>query len=456
MAERPNPDDFDSTLRRALDDVAAATRPAPDLADRLITNSRTGRRVVVSLGTRRRIGRWAPPLLAAAAVALLAAGAAVGVTALADRHHVAPATQLPRPTPAPTPARTVPVHFRAVDVHMSDPSHAWALGDARCARSAANNCPSLIATTDAGSSWRAITLPAGLVSTFDFASCGTNGDLSGPCVDRVFFADARHGYVWSLHEFYGTTDGGRTWTRVAHRRDAWAGATEVAAVGRTAVRLAVVAQCSAGCRGAIQVAPVGSTKWRTVPTGPKPPALYQSMLAVHGGDVYLFAGETADSASAGILRSSDGGHTWATVSAHPCGPATANNDPFFPAQGAVAGTGAVVAQCIDRGVRTAAAGSSTFSTLRLFPHPSESDHEIVYAQSADRMLVCLGAGDQSIAALYATADGGRTWSQRTRPDGLAGYLRFVSASDGYVLGADHASVLVTHDGGVSWRRVTLG
>src|SRR4051794_15937260 len=488
MADRPNPDDFDQTLRRALHDSSAAARPAPDLAARLVANARAGGPAVVSLAARRRVSRWGLPLLAAASVVLLTVGAAIGVTLIDNHHDIAPppATEGPTGSPtrsapaspteasstaAPTSARPtssgdpnrpvvlppVPDHFRAVDARMTDPSHGWALGDGRCATSAANDCPALITTTNGGDSWHAMKLPTDLVSTFDQASCGTNGDVSGRCVDHVLFADASHGYVWSLHEFYGTTDGGKSWTRAPHDANGWAGASQVVLSGSQAVRLAAVEPCSSGCPGIIQVAPAGSMQWQTESTGSKPVALFGSRLTGHGADLYLFAGETADSASAGILHSSDGGRTWGTLAAHPCGPVGSGGD-SFQGDGTVGEDGAIAAQCYGSGaqpgVRTAAAGSSTFSAFRALP-VADSGFLLVHADGDGTVLATLRGEHEDIAALYVTHDGGQTWSVRSRPAGLDGFLRFMSAQDGYVLGTDQVSVLVTHDGGASWQRVTF-
>ena len=247
-------DDFDTVLRSALTDAANATHPDPDLADRLVQATRPG---------RVRTWRRTTPLLAAAAVIALAVGIAAVVHAVsgAARHEDAPGAQrgadpaCRRPLPCPS--------FHAANLYFADAEHGWALGDAACPSGRRANCPALLTTTDSGTSWRALAVPKGLVSTFDFGSCSTNGDVHGPCVDSVAFADPAHGYLWSLHELYWTTDGGRTWTRLAHHGHPWAGAAGLVFVGNRVVRLAPINECSSGCAGSVQSAPLGSGRFTT-------------------------------------------------------------------------------------------------------------------------------------------------------------------------------------------------
>lgn len=487
MPESPTPDEFDHDVRRALADVAAATNAEAGLADRLVVNARAGRPALVGLAARRRAKRWAMPLLAAAAVAVLALGGALVAHSLADGdhapvlHHVPPqpsvsssmapsvassATSLPTTSPATSsagssapapPPQSAPVaHFRAVDVYFADARDGWALGDGRCASSARTDCPALLATADGGASWRSLTVPTGLVSTFDSASCGTNGDLSGPCVDAVLFADASNGYLWSLHEIYWTTDGGSTWSRYIDPAHDWDGAAAMVVGDGRVVRVAPVQQCSSGCPGAVESAPVGTVDWQITKPATGQVGLYSSALFSRAGDVYLFAGGDYANTSAGVFRSVDGGASWSRLAHDVCGPSSdPQQDPFWAANSLAADDGTLVANCFDS-MRVAPAGSARFTGAGAFPHVQQ--FELEAAASAQQIVGAdtsrSYATTPAATTFYVTADGGRTWNRTvTLP---VRQVRFATGTNGYAISADGSRVYATSDGGRTWRELVFG
>jgi photosystem II stability/assembly factor-like uncharacterized protein len=471
MTERPDPNDFDATMRRTFEEVSAASKPAPDLAHRLVANARAGKRAVLNLGARRRTARWTLPLLAAAAVIVLAVGGAVATNLLTDRHH-APAQQSKSVAPTtPTPTLQPPAlpHFHAYyQVSFTDPQHGWALGDAQCATGARTDCAALLATTDGGQSWHAIGLPKGITSVFDSASCGDNGTIQGPCVDSVRFANESDGYVWSLHELYMTTDGGKSWSLVAKpsRSRPWPGAASVVVAGGSVVRLVPLVQCSVPCPGALETSRLGSGDWNTTSPPGAVIAFNNSALTVHDGDVYVFAGSTVDKPSAGILRSTDGGHTWHRIAHDVCGVAAhnADDDPFRADEGVVADDGALAATCVDESgefLRVAEPGSSAFSAERRYPNsdPNTRGTSVVAAESSQVMTAASthvnDLGEDGLTTFYRTTDGGQTWQQTgTLPAGITGF-HFNSGSVGYALAKDGKSFYVTQDGGDTWQQTTF-
>ncbi|HYK92153.1 MAG TPA: hypothetical protein VE398_25550 [Acidobacteriota bacterium] len=64
------------------------------------------------------------------------------------------------------------------------------------------------------------------------------------------------------------------------------------------------------------------------------------------------------------------------------------------------------------------------------------------------------AGNSKPGKLLATKDGGRTWTWLSAPV-IAGDIYFVTTLDGWLNGGPDSSLYVTHDGGESWRDVTL-
>lgn len=469
MSNRATADEFDATVRRTLDDVAAAARPDPALAERLIANARAGRTSVVSLDARRRAHRWMLPMLAAAAIAIVAVVATLASTSLSANGSHGPAhqpTPVHKPTPVhttpvhkPTPVHTTPVapppappvvpHFRASGLYFTDAQHGWALGDGQCASGTATDCPALIATADGGQSWRRLPVPEGLVSTFDSSSCGDNGGIAGPCVENVLFANASDGYLWGLHEVYWTSDGGQSWSRYVNPRTDWDGATQMVIVGGTVVRLAPLQQCSVPCPAAVETAPVGTADFKAVTAATKQIGGISSSFGVVGRDLYLFAGGTMqNNKSVGVLRSSDDGRTWQPVNPDPCG----NRDlSFFASNDIVAHDGALIASCGSK-VRVAAPGSTQFSTPRRFPRGGE-----LYAVAAESADV-ITAADVSHAwyqppihtTFYRTTDGGQTWQRGATLPVRGNAFTFTSESVGYAAAANSSTLYVTHDGGLTW------
>jgi photosystem II stability/assembly factor-like uncharacterized protein len=457
MNERTVPDEFDAMLRDAFTDVSDATRPDPGLADLLIANAREGRPAITSLATRRDAKRWVLPLLAVASIAAVVVGIVAASKMAANDHHAPPGHSSPNPNP-PKPKPGALPHFRAADVSFSDAQHGWALGDAACSSGKRTNCPALLATTDGGSSWHAMAVPKHLVSTFNSSSCGTNGTLTGRCVNSVLFATASDGYLWSLHEIYSTTDGGRSWARYVDPAHDWDGASQLVIDGDSVLRIAPLQQCSSGCPGAVETAPVGTTQWQVVHPTTQEVGLYSSKLAVAGSDVYLFAGLTYDNTSAGIFRSSDGGRSWTHLTSNVCGPAKdPEQDPFSGQGSTVADNGALIANCLGSptGIRMAAPGSSTFSGVRAFP-PGRTI-ELEAASSQNRIVVAntshAYSGGSIEIGIYVTSDGGRTWRRTATIPVRGGTLRFTSGTHGYGIAADGSQLTATDDGGVTWRRI---
>jgi hypothetical protein len=309
------PDEFDTMVRDTLRDVDAHTQLDTSAPDRLIANARQGVTTVVAF---RRPTRWIAPLIAAAAVVLVAL-AVVLIDNRGGADRTPPVTEVPRPTPTTsiesTPAPSVQ-GFRTTDTSYLDATHGWALGDGRCPTGSKTACASILRTTDGGLSWQPVGVPAGLVSTRDSASCGTNGTSSGPCVDRIVFATQGIGYLWSYRGFYMTTDGGVHWTNLADQH-----VTQLVVVDGTAVRMSTRHGCSSGCSFGVFAAPIGTTQWKNViPYSPGGTLPWD--LAGGSGVAYVleqFASQPLTPDGQALYRSTDGTH-WARVTTSwPCG-----------------------------------------------------------------------------------------------------------------------------------------
>jgi photosystem II stability/assembly factor-like uncharacterized protein len=198
-------------------------------------------------------------------------------------------------------------------VSYLDAKHGWALGDARCPTGTRTNCATLLRTVNGGQSWHRIGVPAGLVSTRDYGSCGNNGTIKGNCVDELVFATAKIGYLWSYRKMYLTTDGGKQWTDLGTER-----VTQVVVVGNRAVRMTTLAPCSDGCQFGVFSAPIGTTNWTKVidysqgGTG-------DWQLAGGGGVGYLLKDVGGSNTTIQrIFRSTDGTHWNRVTTGLPC------------------------------------------------------------------------------------------------------------------------------------------
>jgi hypothetical protein len=339
-------EDFETELRATLAQVEAGATPPAGLADRLVTNTTTNRTATVhraDFGARR----WLPPLLAAAAViALVVGGATVLSSTRAD--HRSPATQLPpapttspstpvatntTPDPSPTISESVesipqgtpvPPGFVAASVYFRDAGNGYAIGNVPCSATP-GYCATLVRTTDGGASWLKIPLPGGLTPVDDQGndsggSCGTNGTILGPCVDKVAFADALHGYVYSFHQLYSTDDGGRTWTAEKAEDGQAVHVSQLATAGGSVVRLGPLSDCSSGCEVTVYRAAAGLSHWAASNPPGDAPILGSQLLAV-GSDIYLSVRRvlTASNDIGGALyRTSDGGASWQLVNNGDC------------------------------------------------------------------------------------------------------------------------------------------
>ena len=188
------------------------------------------------------------------------------------------------------------------------------------------------------------------------------------------------------------------------------------------------------------------------------------MMGVNGGWVLTTGGQ--------VLRTTSGGRRWTPVTP----PSLRTVPPTEPIQfSALSMEAAWIA--VDAPHRAVTVfrttdGGRTWSQSRIAPIAfGGGGVQMDFVAGGHGWLEVLTAGNASpSAALYATSDGGRTWSllststaasRRHVPFG--GLLTFLTPAVGWTVGAPRAAgqvpwryyVAATTDGGVLWRRVTL-
>ena len=429
--------DFEDDLRAMLAEVEAAATPDADFADRLID---TTTRPVDTAGrlAPRRV-RWLPPLLVAAAVVAMAVAAALIVSGSGRHHQQPPAHTQTAPKP-PAPVSVPGFGVRAA--YFRDPEHGYALGNVPC-NNKPKHCATLLRTDDGGASWVKLSVPKGITPVDDVGSqsggsCSTNGNVYGPCVDQVLFADAEHGYLWSFHSVYWTTDGGHTW------RDAHSRALTIVLVGDQVVRARPLHDCSAPCQYHLEASSIGSATWHNVT--PVPTLLNVDLQAAHG---VAYVGAFDDASNNGqnysLYRSTDGA-SWRQV----------------PSLGArcssvlaLAPDGTAVISCINKGrvtLRVLASGSNQAGPTRQLPAGNWQATSVT-AWSAKDLSVFLMPNDSSVATpplrQYTSTDGGATW----QPAGLREGWQVLDATHGYRLAGSYTAgftMQVTADRGATY------
>ncbi len=290
------PTDLETRLRASLRENARHAPPDGPLADRILAELDAP-----VLRPHRSWRTWTFPLLAAAAIAAVALTlAGVGAT----RHTAAPAgTTHPSQTPSPSITRTVTTPpppapqtvlpllnmggvtgFRAIDATYIGTNKIWALGRAACGQ---GSCLTLVHTTDSGSTWHSVPVPAVAATS-------------------VRFANPQTGFLFGRDVLDTTTDGGANWTPES------GGADALETLDGTVIKVSRQnAACAAQCLFNVSYADLGSSAWMQS-TVPFLRGYSVQLMRTHNAS-YLIV-RTSNPASAEqqgqLYQSTDGGASW--------------------------------------------------------------------------------------------------------------------------------------------------
>jgi hypothetical protein len=392
--------------------------------------------------------------------------AAVPACSSSAPHHAAPPTTSTTRAAVPTSSTTstapleaaggpVPSGFEAASVTFVSAAQGFVLGGSSSCPT--TPCTSLVRTKDAGQSWQGVPAPG--------APLGAGQSGSGDTLSRVRFADARDGWafgpaLWSTH------DGAQSWHPVQIN-----GRVLDLAAAKGAV-FALVSECT-DAGGACSSAPlqlfrsaVGSDQFVPVAAvhgvGTEP-----ALIELAGPDAYIAAGRpAADGLASAVFASTDGYASWHAL-ADPCDTAGAL------ALTGLAGTpdGRTLFELCSGN----AAAGSTQKQVYLSTDNGSTSHLVGNAPTGGdaEAIAAAGARDLSVTAtsgadfIYTSLDGGSTWKTVTLQPGGAGLadLGFTTSTQGVVVeghpaqqggaGIPPASLLMSHDGGLSWQAVAI-
>jgi photosystem II stability/assembly factor-like uncharacterized protein len=469
---RPDDRQVVDALRASLHAHARQAPRGGDLAERVL--AAVDEPAPAPLRQRRaRFTGWAPPLVAAASVAAIAATAVVlsGLGGGANQSGPQPGVQPARSgatvdfgsgksghraTPPPSalasrsasaapPLRHVSPSLRGLrlaDLTFAGTNDGWALGTADCV-TGVGRCTALLRTHD-GRHWTpvpgaAFNVPGGTV-------------CADPCVEHLRFANDKVGYAFGDKALFMTTDGGRTWQLQP------GGALALETLNGNVVRVTFShGGCPGPCDVGVETAPIGSSTW-TRATLPGPVGGNGVAFDRQGDDVYLLSlGHVAgggNDARSTLFRSTDDGRTWQQLP-EPCPQSAREVDSTAIAAGA---DGRASVLCLQRnpdyGRMSVAVSGDAGSTWH--------DAGALPGQGADRLVgdpatVLLAAGMVGGAAteVMVSHDGGATWQPVKQLHDVS-FVGFESWTVGRAIAANGRQIWTTRDAGRTWHRASFG
>lgn len=444
-------------MRAAMTAQAHSTEPDGDLASRIIGAVDRQEAHMSSSAVRR----WAVPLAAASAAALLIGGVVIGINAFNDGNDNAanppagvttsqpappshaPTTNHTATSPAPTKTATqptvvpVPAGFLPNDLTWVSAAEGWAISKGGV----------VAHTTDGGATWARASSIAGAVSGIRFANAHT-GYAFGPAL-------------------YTTTDGGVTWVRTVETRET----LDVEIAGNSVLRTTSSGSgCPSSCDVKVLSASVGSSDWTD--THLPPTGGFGVTMSRHGNTVAVLSlghiAGGAQNARSTLYVSADAGGQWSSRG-EPCRQlktpvnGTTEVDSLLAS---VVDDGAIALLCEPRGAAT-----NEFVQLST---DTGNQWRFGAALTGGGPTQTLGGASSSLLlvstdAFYRSTDGGMTWAEvgashgpgSTAGPAKAWWIGFENTSTGRVIAQDAAgdgpsnTIWTTHDGGQTWTAHTF-
>jgi hypothetical protein len=317
----------------------------------------------------------------------------------------------------------------------------------------------VVATSDAGASWRELSAPSTLLQP-------TFTDAGGSTVKAITFADARDGWLYSP-SLWATHDAGAHWTRIQVKGLV----VSVVATGGWAYA-AVDESTGLGAEGpALLRSPVGRDDWQPVSSlaGVIPTADGSSQLAAAGGTVWAATVPTPVSTSAPVLWRSVDGAPWERLG-NPCATRALQSLTASSASDLVMlcaspgessaddGDTGEIATSTDGGVHTQLAPAAAGNALGSIAAPLNTSQTVVFAYPlpfvSDVVLPPIPG-----SWLDRTAHGGGAWTRSLSSDRGVGWtaLQFSSPTVGWVIhgypGSSIDQLLRTTDAGTTFSPV---
>ena len=383
----------------------------------------------------------------------------------------APAAALPagpaHPTgsasPTPAPSLDWNSQPQVLDLSFADPLHGWALAAGSCAGEA---CSVIVyATEDGGRSWTRRSTPAASAAFFFPADPGADG----PAVRRLLFANAKDGWLYGPRPFE-THDGGSSWKPVALTGDTVSMAAAPDGSLWALTRDCTPAQIDMGdCITNLRASSIRGGAWR--PLGlPWIRGSVTTLLRWDARTAWIMAAVKLGT-TAYLYATRDAGATW-RVAALPCsaaGSADGIVSPLVAAASASALTDVCQAEpgagTADKTVYASADGGWTWSKAA---RSNAAAGLPVAGYAADLAYVAPSTTWLALirGRLATSSDRGATWSTARGTPQAESIVRivFTDQNHGWAAATSvvmpdgttvRSAVLRTHDGGASWSAVEL-
>jgi len=441
----PEQQDFDARLKAYLA-RAAATRPPLGMNARII-------------GGAPRRSVWALQVIAAAAVLVLAIGLGIILQRARQSNSIVPAVGLPTatalasPSGKPTASPTLTVSGTPNPLRPPDSMHAINTTTAWAAGSGANQ---IIRTTDGGAHWDDVTPTSARAGNW-----------------ITYFLDANNAWLASSLqpgsgspdfsvEIYRTTDGGRTWQHVgqAAADQGWPASMDF--VDRTHGWLFMRLGGAAGSDGAAFYGTVdGGSTWSKVSEadtsgnpGHLPLRCSKSAPVFLNGATGWVPGGCNAGGGPFFYVTHDGGRTWSDAGiALPAGVTGNCICSIVSLSFSDSRTGVfVLTDYSSGGLPQSVIYATSDGGASWQPGPSlpPQTYEVYFIDRANGWTI---NGKANNSLLY-TSDGGQHWSTVGSIPSTQGVmdLQFVSASVGWAMGSEPTgnTLLKTSDGGRTW------
>ncbi len=380
-------------LRRDLRGLPPSLPVPGDFFDRVMATAR-----------RRRRARWTGSAGVALAVAIV--GVVLGLSSSdgSSTQRLVPITppatsMAPAPTPAPSPPTSAPATSTGLiplSVSFVSPHVGWAYGPSQAPNGSQfpPSAPGALAVThDGGQHWTMLPAPR--------ISYGAPGGAKS-----VLFIDATHGYLYG-DGLFETTDGGQHWRHIPEPGPV----SQLAVAGNTLYVMAMTCPAATPLCGTYD--------------------LYTGRL---DGTGYVRSGSVADTANAQLTS--------------------------FGSRVFVFWSPAVTTGPAHLSISTSADGRTWSAYVTPCPALGADSGSIAPFSDSGLALVCGNSASVGIQGktAYVSTDFGASWTARGTSsslpeDGYVGPLAAVDEST-WALAEQRGGLMVTHDGGKSWRRAT--
>jgi photosystem II stability/assembly factor-like uncharacterized protein len=377
--------------------------------------------------------------------ALAAAVAVIGVGAIVRSQNEPKQIRVATPPSSTTtgPFSLTPLTSGVQDWTWVNDEHGWALVRRPCGETV---CVGLRETVDGGRTWTSLPAPDALdAEVYADAQFGPVAACAArPCLSSVRFATPDVGWLYGPALFQ-TLDGGQTWTRIPAER-----VSDVEAAHGVAMRVTSHGTgCAAGCNYRIDRMDLDTTRWERLAEAP---VSINPGLLLQGSDAY--AVNIPNWAGVGQTRlavSGNAGATWTEID-DPC---PGNRTGYRTGSASAAPEGVLAVLCVsitgeEASIRISTDRGRTFGPRRAVPRNSVGP---IAAASAG--TIAIGYSVEQKSGVIVTHDGGRTWRSAlvarpaSRTANLGPSIGWQDAHTGRV-SFNTKFIWTTRDGGDTW------